>query len=319
MSLWGPVNRSTLLGVSQAARRPGTVASVLVALACERRLPTSTTLDSGAIVRHLIHSAGEEQHENICRRLRVNEGDRLLVEIARCPVADACFDSPESALPCSQVVHAQGTGRDAFHVPEPWSGDIERAPILFVSWNPSWNPDEPFPTSRSTDDEIMTFFRHRFEHTNQDAHTWREMDGIARHLLGRDAGRGGRLGGGGHRPLQVLERRGCTRSARRVRGTLPFSRRSLSRARLQSSDWGETHDRHSRATLVFLPRSGCTPVRTSSGRRESWCSSALLAPHSEGGFSRTSSVRLSRRWCNRQVASEPLGSASSLGRSERST
>lgn len=120
----------------------------------------------------------------------VGAANHLLVEIARCPVADACFDSPESALPCSQVVHAQGTGRDAFHVPEPWSGDIERAPILFVSWNPSWNPDEPFPTSRSSDSEIMTFFRHRFEHTHQDSHTWREMDGMARHLLGRDAERG---------------------------------------------------------------------------------------------------------------------------------
>lgn len=120
----------------------------------------------------------------------VGDASQLLVEIARCRVADACLDSPESALPCSQVVHAQGTGRDAFHVPEPWSGDIERAPILFVSWNPSWNPDEPFPTSRSSDNEVMTFFRHRFEHTNQDSHTWREMDGMAKHLLGRDVKRG---------------------------------------------------------------------------------------------------------------------------------
>lgn len=116
----------------------------------------------------------------------VTLAEELLLEIARCPAANTCFSAGAGSHPCSKVVLAQGTGRDAFHVPEPWSGDIERTPILFVSWNPSWNPDERFPTDAWADGEIVEFFRRRFEHTEQDSHTWREIRGIASHLLGRD-------------------------------------------------------------------------------------------------------------------------------------
>jgi hypothetical protein len=119
--------------------------------------------------------------------LTTSKRRQLLLEIARCPVADACFTAPDGSSPCSKVVHAQGTGREAFHVPEPWNGDIERAPILFVSWNPSWNQREKFPTRSASDAEIVTFFNRRFEHTNQNARTWQEMRGIAGRLLGRDA------------------------------------------------------------------------------------------------------------------------------------
>jgi hypothetical protein len=113
--------------------------------------------------------------------------DALLLEIARCPNVRRCFDSPALAHPCSTVVAAQGLAPDDLHVPEPWNGQLETAPILFVSWNPSWNPSERFATRVWTDEAILEFFRTRFDHSDQNSQTWREMPRIAEHLLGRPA------------------------------------------------------------------------------------------------------------------------------------
>ncbi len=121
-----------------------------------------------------------------CTVTGVSAADELLLEVARCPNVRRCFDSSRSQHVCSKVVAAQRTGRETFHLPEPWNGEIETAPLLFVSWNPSWNPDERFPTEEWTDTEIARFFRQRFQHTGQRSQTWREIRGIAEHLLGRE-------------------------------------------------------------------------------------------------------------------------------------
>ena len=110
--------------------------------------------------------------------------DELLLEIARCPIAQRCLDG-DFGHPCSTVVHAQHVDRDGFHVPEPWNGAIDTAPILFVSWNPSFNPNERFPTPGWADADIVEFFRKRFEHTNQNSQTWKEIRTIATRLLRR--------------------------------------------------------------------------------------------------------------------------------------
>jgi len=117
----------------------------------------------------------------------MTDSDALLLEVARCTNIQRCFESTVLQHPCSKVVAAQGVSRDEFHLPEPWSGEIETAPILFVSWNPSWNPNERFPTREWTDGAIVDFFRTRFSHSDQRSQTWREIGGIAEHLLGRPA------------------------------------------------------------------------------------------------------------------------------------
>lgn len=114
----------------------------------------------------------------------MRSADTLLLEIARRRNVSRALESIHH--PCSPVVAAQRTTELAeLQLPEPWNGQIETAPILFVSWNPSWNPNETFPTSAWADERIISFFRTRFEHTDQASQTWREMQGIATHLLGR--------------------------------------------------------------------------------------------------------------------------------------
>ncbi|HVA23764.1 MAG TPA: hypothetical protein VMW62_05160 [Chloroflexota bacterium] len=83
---------------------------------------------------------------------------QLLLDIARCPVAQQCLKGAASA--CSTIVATQPA--DRFHLPEPWNGDLERAPILFLSSNPSIGPAERYPLSDWDNARIADFFTHRF-------------------------------------------------------------------------------------------------------------------------------------------------------------
>lgn len=120
----------------------------------------------------------------------------LLLKIARCPNVERCFSAPDRPHPCRQVVFAQNHAREEagispaklrqFQVPEPWSGRIETAPILFVSSNPSFNPWEKFPKAWWDADRIDTFFTTRFDFTDlRSTQYWRVVNAIAEELLGR--------------------------------------------------------------------------------------------------------------------------------------
>ena len=66
-----------------------------------------------------------------------SETKALASEIVRCPIVDQCLDSGGEALPCHRVVSWQGQAAGGLrYVPEPWSGHLDRARILFVSSNP---------------------------------------------------------------------------------------------------------------------------------------------------------------------------------------
>ena len=87
----------------------------------------------------------------------------LLLEIARCPNVITCFKNPSEQHPCSQVIASQkATSLDSFHVPEPWNGLIEQAPVLFISSNPSFNRKEEFPLWSWDESLIEDYFTHRF-------------------------------------------------------------------------------------------------------------------------------------------------------------
>src|SRR5438876_620822 len=80
--------------------------------------------------------------------------DDLLREIAHCPVVESCASGGSQHHPCAEVVlHQWRSVSDAervrrwkreHHVPEPWVGHIETAPLLFLSSNPSlWSVRAP--------------------------------------------------------------------------------------------------------------------------------------------------------------------------------
>ena len=55
-------------------------------------------------------------------------------------------NSPKSGNVCNPIYLSQNpAGISDYHIPEPWNGDIEHAPILFVSLNPGYTQGENYP------------------------------------------------------------------------------------------------------------------------------------------------------------------------------
>ena len=96
----------------------------------------------------------------------------LALAISSC--SDVCTAISDKNHPCHKVVDWQADKHGTqitevlgskLHRPEPWTGDLESAKILFLSSNPSFNPVENYPNWNSnqwTDDEISSFGAERF-------------------------------------------------------------------------------------------------------------------------------------------------------------
>ena len=87
------------------------------------------------------------------------ERDELLLAITRCPELGKA--RADSRHPCHCVVCWQDP--DDYHVPEPWQGHIETAPILFISLNPGYGANQVFPTPSWSDEKTIGFFNRRFD------------------------------------------------------------------------------------------------------------------------------------------------------------
>lgn len=110
----------------------------------------------------------------------------LLIEIARCP--NVQLASKDESHPCRRVVAAQNVPdlpRFPHQLPEPWSGHIERAPLLFVGSNPSLNPSERFPTKGWANEEIEAYFTTP-DRLDLNVRYWNVVRSIARAILGRE-------------------------------------------------------------------------------------------------------------------------------------
>ena len=78
----------------------------------------------------------------------MSERTELLTKIARCPIVEQCLTDPLPSHPCNKIVLYQWPEDVPFkqrvkrwqrehHLPEPWVGHLESAPLLFLSSNPS--------------------------------------------------------------------------------------------------------------------------------------------------------------------------------------
>jgi hypothetical protein len=91
----------------------------------------------------------------------MNGSQQLLTEIAHCSIAKAIRfgDFPDS-VQCHKIVSLQ-TG-SSFQLPEPWSGRMDIAQLLFISSNPSIDELEKYP-DQSWESHLTTdFFHNRF-------------------------------------------------------------------------------------------------------------------------------------------------------------
>ena len=119
------------------------------------------------------------------------KSDELLFAITRCP--ELAIARTDRAHPCSKIAGVQPS--DVYQVPEPWSGHIEEAPILFISSNPSINEDEHFPTPLWSQTDTIDYFQRRFDrdagYVSEQAYKkvpfWREVRARAKEILKREA------------------------------------------------------------------------------------------------------------------------------------
>lgn len=92
-----------------------------------------------------------------------NSINMLLKDISRCRNICGCFSSDNSDNPCCGLIESQNVSSiDDFQIPEPWSGFIETAPILFISDYQRLNREEEYPLYSWSDYHIENFFKNRF-------------------------------------------------------------------------------------------------------------------------------------------------------------
>lgn len=85
----------------------------------------------------------------------------LIDEIVHCPHARQCREDSTAENPCRTIVDSQNTINE-FQVPEPWSGQIAKAPLLFLSSNPSIGMGGVYPTWNWSSSDVEEYFTYRF-------------------------------------------------------------------------------------------------------------------------------------------------------------
>lgn len=92
-----------------------------------------------------------------------SKADEILLEIAQCPNVRECLEDRRQTHPCRRIVLSQQSKTLKEHqVPEPWSGNITKAPLLFLSSNPSISDTELYPRWSWPEDKVRDYFKERF-------------------------------------------------------------------------------------------------------------------------------------------------------------
>jgi hypothetical protein len=87
----------------------------------------------------------------------------LAIRIARCPVLMQALTEPAFKTDCRAIIGTQYQhGPNLFQLPEPWSGHITQARVLFISSNPSIDDGSGYPRKDWHDDDIFRYFDERF-------------------------------------------------------------------------------------------------------------------------------------------------------------
>ena len=91
---------------------------------------------------------------------------QLAIDILRCPLVEAALKGEESGVPCREVVRYQTRGKR--YPPEPWSGHLDVAKILFLASNPGSNAGDVEPgadelTADSPIDAWLPIFDNAFD------------------------------------------------------------------------------------------------------------------------------------------------------------
>ena len=85
---------------------------------------------------------------------------RLCEQITLCPNTGNIGNN--GINPCDKILKAQNC-TEGFQMPEPWSGHLSSAKILYIGSNPSIDCDEVYPDYNWSKKQICDFFKNRFK------------------------------------------------------------------------------------------------------------------------------------------------------------
>jgi len=91
----------------------------------------------------------------------LNADNRVLESIIQCEILARCKAGED--LPCSKIVSVQDVPLREHQVPEPWTGHLEKARLVFISSNPSIDPLEAYPHWEDDIVESTRYFTDRFD------------------------------------------------------------------------------------------------------------------------------------------------------------
>jgi uracil-DNA glycosylase len=87
----------------------------------------------------------------------------IIKEIISCPNIDGYYKNKKDN--CYEIISSQKSNKNEFQLPEPFSGEIDKAEILIISSNPSIDlkKKEIYPTYLWNESDIINFFYNRFK------------------------------------------------------------------------------------------------------------------------------------------------------------
>jgi len=91
----------------------------------------------------------------------LNADNSVLESIIHCEILARCKAGED--LPCSKVVSVQDVPLSEHQVPEPWTGHLDRARLIFISSNPSIDPREAYPSWGDDIAGSVRYFTDRFD------------------------------------------------------------------------------------------------------------------------------------------------------------
>lgn len=127
----------------------------------------------------------------------------LFKNIACCKNVCDYFNRVSKERPCCKIIESQNYSKSEFQIPEPWSGHIDKAPLLFLGSNPSIDADEKYPKFGKSccskqggklplfnGKPLIDFYDKRFDNTKKEdwknGGYWKKVDSIASWLYSEE-------------------------------------------------------------------------------------------------------------------------------------
>jgi hypothetical protein len=106
----------------------------------------------------------------------------LFSDITNCDNIKQVYNCTDGCI-CDEIIRYQKTSYNDFQIPEPWTGNLDEADVLFISsLNPGYDKNENYPSYKWGQNEIMNFFENRFNNRRYTSKEFKPLDKTGENL-----------------------------------------------------------------------------------------------------------------------------------------